>query len=219
MKVIDQSSEVQLSHGALLMSQFGADFRFGRTRRSDCMKCRFLSWVPVCLAVVTLATALPQARAAARAALPPAVSKLVSAVITNNAAMARAALAEGADVNANTGEGRTPLIVAAMASRPDMVRMLLEKGADPSRVSSDPKIGNAVTAAFWGENGEVLRRPRSESDPAKRAAALEVLRLVTAKKQGLNVKVRRSANDMTALMIATEYGADDAAKILRDAGA
>jgi hypothetical protein len=182
------------------------------------MKRRSLVLAPLCFAATLFALALPQAGAAA-APLPPAVSKLVSAVITNNAAMARAALAEGADVNANTGEGRTALIVAAMASRPEMVRLLLEKGADPARVSADPKIGNAVTAAFWGENGEVLRRPLSESDPRKRAAALEVLRLVTAKKQGLNVKVRRGANEMTALMMATEYGASDAAKILRDAGA
>ena len=163
--------------------------------------------------------ASPPTHAAAPAPLPPAVSKLVSAVITNNAAMARAALAEGADVNANTGEGRTPLIVATMASRPEMVRLLLEKGADLSRVSEDPKIGNAVTAAFWGQNGDELMRPLSQSDPRKRATALEVLKLVTAKKQGLNVKVRRGAGEMTALMIADQYGATDAAKILRDAGA
>jgi ankyrin repeat protein len=159
------------------------------------------------------------ATAAAPAPLPPAVSKLVFAVLSNNAAMARAALAAGADVNANTGEGRTPLIVAAMASRPEMVRMLLEKGADPAHVANDPKIGNAVTAAFWGENGDELRRPVKESDPRKRAKALEVLRLVTAKKQGLNAKVRRDGKDVTALMMATQYGAEDAAKILRDAGA
>jgi ankyrin repeat protein len=173
----------------------------------------------VCFEVSTLAVSLPKTSEAAPAPLPPAVSKLVSAVITNNLPVARAALAEGADVNANTGEGRTPLIVAAMASRPEMVRMLLEKGADPAHVSNDPKIGNAVTAAFWGENGEVLRRPASQSDPQKRAKALEVLKLVTAKKQGLNVKVRRGADEVTALMMATQYGADDAAKILRDAGA
>ena len=175
------------------------------------MKRRWFALAPLYFAVAAFA--------AAPAPLPPAVSKLVSAVITNNAAMARAALAEGADVNANTGEGRTPLIVAALASRPEMVRLLLEKGADPARVSADPKIGNAVTAAFWGENGEELRRPLSKSDPQKRARALEVLRLVTAKKQGLNVKVRRGADELTALMIATRDGAEDAAKILRDAGA
>lgn len=181
------------------------------------MKRRSLVLAPLYFAAAILTLTLPQTGTAAP--LPPAVSKLVSAVITNNAAMARAALAEGADVNANTGEGRTPLIVAAMASRPEIVRLLLEKGADPSRVSSDPKIGNAVTAAFWGQNGDVLRLPASRTDPQKRAVALEVLRLVTARKQGLNVKVRRGASEMTALMMATLYGADDAAKILRDAGA
>ncbi len=168
--------------------------------------------------LIALAAA-PLSQAGAATPLAPAVSKLVSAVITNNATMARAALAEGADVNANTGQGRTPLIVAALASRPEMVRLLLEKGADPSRVTDDPKIGNAVTAAFWGENGEELRRPLSASDPVKRARALEVLRLVTAKKQGLNVKVRRGGDELTALMIATRDGAHDAVKILREAGA
>src|SRR5690242_19053980 len=151
------------------------------------MKRRSFVFAPLSIAVVTFALALP-ATGAAPAPLPPAVSKLVSAVITNNAAMARAALAEGAAVNADTGEGRTASIVAAMASRPEMVRLLLEKGADPAHVSHDPKIGNAVTAAFWGENGDVLRRPASESDPRKRATALEVLKLVTAKRQGLDVK-------------------------------
>jgi hypothetical protein len=182
------------------------------------MKRSRFALAPLYFAVALFAAALPRTGAAA-ASLPPAVSKLVFAVISNNRAMAAAALAEGADVNANTGEGRTPLIVAAMASRPEMVRMLLEKGADPARVSDDPRIGNAVTAAFWGENGEALRRPVGESDPRKRATALEVLRLVTAKKQGLNVKVRRDGKEVTALMMATQYGAADAAKILRDAGA
>lgn len=157
--------------------------------------------------------------AAAPAPLPPAVSKLVSAVITNNAAAARAALASGADVNANTGEGRTPLIVAAMASRPDMVKLLLEKGADPTRRTDDPKIGNAVTAAFWGQNGEALNRPIAEVDPQKRATALEVLRLVAAPRQGLNVTARRDGKDLTAIQIATRNGASDAVKILTAAGA
>ncbi len=188
------------------------------------MKRRFFARAWAHLAAITFALFLHQAlvhqaaAAAAPAPLPPAVSKLVSAVITNNAAMAQAALVAGADVNANTGEGRTPLIVAAMASRPEMVKLLLAKGADASRVSADPKIGNALTAAFWGQNGEELRRPLSKSDPVKRATALEVLRLVAAQKKGFDVKVRRGADELTALMIAQRDGADDAVKILRDAG-
>jgi ankyrin repeat protein len=184
------------------------------------MKRRLLAALaPLCFALTLTAGLSRPGAAAAPAPLPSAVSKLVFAVLSDNAAMARAALAEGADVNANTGEGRTPLIVAAMASRPAMVRLLLEKGADPARLSNDPKIGNAVTAAFWGENGDELRRPVGQSDPKKRAKALEVLKLVAAKRQGLNAKVRRDGQEVTALMMATRYGAEDAAKILRDAGA
>jgi hypothetical protein len=47
---------------------------------------------------MTLVLAISHISAAAPAPLPPAVSKLVSAVITNNAAAARAALVAGADV-------------------------------------------------------------------------------------------------------------------------
>jgi ankyrin repeat protein len=204
----------------LKMSQFAAGLRVLRTRRFSLMKRRLLAALaPLCFALALTAGLSRPGAAAAPAPLPPAVSKLVFAVLSDNAAMARAALAEGADVNANTGEGRTPLIVAAMASRPAMVRLLLEKGADPARLSNDTKIGNAVTAAFWGENGDELRRPVGQSDPKKRAKALEVLKLVAAKRQGLNAKVRRDGQEVTALMMATRYGAEDAAKILRDAGA
>src|SRR5262245_38385168 len=110
-------------------------------------------WVSTIMALLCL-LAIPHFASAAQ--LPPEVSKLVSAVITNNEAGARSAIAAGADVNADTGEGRTALIVAAMASRPQMVKLLLEKGADPSRRTRDPIMGNALTAAFWGENGPRL---------------------------------------------------------------
>src|SRR5690349_14487996 len=80
-----------------------------RARRIPLMKRRSFILAPLYFAAIMSALVLPAAGAAAPAPLPPAVSKLVSAVITNNAAMARAALAEGADVNANTGEGRTAL--------------------------------------------------------------------------------------------------------------
>jgi ankyrin repeat protein len=174
---------------------------------------------PQALPLFCLALVLAAAQANAGSPLPPAESKLVSAVITNNAAGVRAALAAGVNVNANVGEGRTPLIIAAMASRPEIVKLLLEKGADPAIKSEHPKIGNAVTAAFWGQNGEALNRPVAQVDPQKRATALEVLKLVTARKQGLNATVHRDGKDVTALQIATRYGATDAAKILTEAGA
>ena len=113
----------------------------------------------------------------------------------------------------------TPLIVAVMSSRPDAVKQLLDNGADPAVRADDPAIGNAVTAAFFAMNGVELTGRSDEPDARKHAAALEVLRLVAARKIGLDVLVRRAQTDMTALMIAAQAGALDAVQVLLAAGA
>jgi ankyrin repeat protein len=155
----------------------------------------------------------------ARAASPEATSDLLTAIVSNKAAAAQAALDAGADINANVGEGRTPLISAVMFSRPEMVRMLLERGADPNRRADDAVIGNAVTAAFFAMNGTQLIG-MGETSAARHSAALEVLDLVThAKGAKLNLLVRRVTTEQTALMIAAEAGAADAVQVLLDAGA
>jgi len=146
-------------------------------------------------------------------------SQLASAVVSNNVAALRGAIEAGADVNADLGEGRTPLIVAVMFSRPEAVRVLLGKGADPHKRAEDPAIGNALTAAFFATNGAELTGRSDDSDARKHADALEVLRLVSAKKPNFNVDVRRATTSMTALMIAAHAGALDAVKVLLDAGA
>lgn len=155
----------------------------------------------------------------AQAQVSEATSRLMNGVVSNNPTVVRAALDAGADVNGDTGEGRTPLISAVMFSRPDAVKLLLEKGADPNKRARDPATGNALTAAFFAMNGTELTGRADESDPRKHAAALEVLRLVAAKKPDFNVLVRRATTEKTALMIAAEAGAFDAVQILLDGGA
>jgi hypothetical protein len=155
----------------------------------------------------------------ARAANADATANLVTAIVTNKADAARAALDAGADINANTGEGRTPLIAAVMFSRPDVVKMLIERGADPNRRADDVTLGNAVTAAFSAMNGTQLIG-MGETDPARHATALEVLKLVVrAKGADLNLLVRRATTQKTGLMIAAEAGAVNAVQVLLDAGA
>jgi hypothetical protein len=148
-----------------------------------------------------------------------AASRLIAAIAGNNTAAMRAAIEAGADVNANTGEGRSPLIAAAMFSKPEAVKVLLEKGADPNKTAEDPAIGNALTAAFFAMNGMELTGRSDEPDARKHAAALEVLRLIAAKKPNFDLQVRRGTTTMTALMIAAQAGALDAVQILLDAGA
>lgn len=148
-----------------------------------------------------------------------ATADLITAIGSNKPAAAEAALAAGADVNADVGQGRTMLISAVMFSRPQIVRMLIERGADPNRRAQDATIGNAVSAAFFAMNGASLTG-MGDRDPAGHAVALETLKaVVTAKGADLNVLVRRVAGEMTPLMIAANASAADAVQVLLDAGA
>jgi len=156
----------------------------------------------------------------ARASTPEdATSDLLTAIASDKPTAARAALEAGADINADIGQGRTPLISAVMFSRPAIVKMLLERGADPNHTARDATIGNAVTAAFFAMNGTQLIG-LGETTPASHATALEVLNLVAhAKGAHLNVFSRRATTEMSPLMIAADAGAADAVQILLDAGA
>lgn len=166
-------------------------------------------------AAVLLFTAIGSSSAAH--AQDPAA--LAGAIMSNNTAMLSSALDAGAAVNGDLGEGRTPLITAAMATRPQVVKLLLERGANANLKADDPIVGNALTAAFFAMNGVALLGNLDEPDPARSAAALEVLRLVAASHPDFNLLVRRATTQKTALMMAAEAGAVDAVKILLDAGA
>jgi ankyrin repeat protein len=183
------------------------------------MPYRSLRVAPVFNAMLIFAVAVFAPMRLPAADLSEATSNLLTAIMADNTAQVRSAIDTGADVNADSGEGRTPLIVAAMSTRPDAVRVLLERGADPRRRADDTAIGNAVTAAFFAMNGTELTGRSDDPDPRKHVAALEVLKLIASRKSDLNLLVRRAQTDMTALMIAAQAGALDAVEILLAAGA
>jgi ankyrin repeat protein len=158
------------------------------------------------LALVTAAPALAQS----------ADEALLAAVRGDDAAAVEAAIRAGANPRA-AGESGTPLAVAAMFGRVNAVRALLEHGADPA--GPGPNGGNALNAAFFAMNGVALLGRGDEPDPARRAAALEVVRLIAARKTGLDNPVRIGPTQMTPLMQAAQAGAADVVRVLLEAGA
>ena len=81
--------------------------------------------------------------ASAAAQVPPspqeqrAYSDLFRVAVEGRAGEVARLVAQGAAVNARDGHGRTPLHVAAFAGRTDVMRALVEAGADPNALEAD----------------------------------------------------------------------------------
>ena len=107
-------------------------------------------------------------------------------------------LKEGVDINAQASDGNTALMIASVNNKPDIVKFLLEHGADPN-IKND--AGN--TALY------LLGAP---------SANKQILELLLSHDANPNVKM---AGGKTPLFLATmRYNADpDLVKLLLDSGA
>ena len=76
----------------------------------------------------------------------PRKLSLISAVIDGDTEAVRALLAAGSDVNETVSGGRTPLIMAILFERTQIMTLLLEAGADPHQRDS---LG--LNAEDWAE--------------------------------------------------------------------
>ncbi|WP_068875603.1 ankyrin repeat domain-containing protein [Phenylobacterium sp. CCH9-H3] len=138
------------------------------------------------------------------------------AILQDDPGAIAGAIRAGADPRA-VGENGSPLAIAAMSGKARAVRALLDLGADPA--APGPNGGNAVSAAFFAMNGVALLGRDEAPEPARRAAALDVLRAIAARGVGLDVLMRLGPTSMTPLMQAAEAGAVDVVQILLQAGA
>src|SRR5690606_10341572 len=92
--------------------------------------------------------------------------------------------------------GATPLLLASVAGNADMIRLLLESGADPNE-----RFGNGETALMMAAR-------------TGRADAIGVL-----VEHGAEVDARENLRGTTALMWAAAYSNPDAVRALLEAGA
>jgi uncharacterized protein len=86
---------------------------------------------------------------------PLRVMPLHSSVARKNLTITRILLSHGADVNATQADDFTPLLEAAQNGQLEMVKLLIEFGADPLAVKSDGK--SAFNLAQEYEHPEVAR--------------------------------------------------------------
>jgi len=155
------------------------------------MRARLLALLVFALASVPAAAQVPPTPAETSA-----YAGLFAAASRGDAAQIARLAAEGADVKARDGYGRTPLHVAAYARQQDAMRALVKVGTDPNALESDKY--DIITIAAVAD------------DPVTLRTALEL---------GGKAGNITSRYDGTALIAAAHLGHDEVVRILIKAGA
>ena len=156
-------------------------------------------------------------------------AQLIQAAKDGNLPAVQTALSEGAEVNArDTTHGGTPLIWTSYNSHAEVIKLLLEKGAE-----INAKANNGATAlmmaAYQGhteiiklllEKGADVNAKSKDGITALWQAAqnghTEVVKLLLEKGAEVNAK---DTDGGTALMVASESGHTEVVKLLLDKGA
>jgi uncharacterized protein len=155
---------------------------------------------------------------------------LIVAASLEDQAKARELIIHGADVNAKGLNDETPLLVATIAGRLEMVRLLLDKGADPNGAMAIPDWTPIFWAATEGETeivkllldkgADVNREDRTKQTALYLAAVKrhwEVVKLLLDR--GAHPDASDYEDGATALVMAAQDGNLEMAKLLLDKGA
>lgn len=67
-----------------------------------------------------------------------AQEQLIKAVVDNDVNELKRLIAAGVDLNARCDQGASLLFAAVLGSHPELVRLMLENGADPNLIADEP---------------------------------------------------------------------------------
>jgi ankyrin repeat protein len=156
----------------------------------------------------------------------PREHALLGAIRRGEIALLESQLREGAPANAHTADGTTPLMVAALHGSPEMVKLLLDHGADPRAV--DKRGASALLFAvgdarkvglLLAQGADVNARTSTGNTPLIAAAAytdnLEVIKLLLDKGADLQSV---NSNNVSALGAAVYASDAKSVKFFLDQG-
>jgi ankyrin repeat protein len=143
---------------------------------------------------------------------PAIVTMLLKKGADPNAALKRPAFGKHHDLNGDAfmGDGSTPLMRAARTGDVEIMKILLDGGANPHARRRD--LATALFIAASGRRGGLPTGPSTIPG----ASNIEALKMLIA--AGLDVNAF-NLNGQTALHVAAQRGADDVVKLLVENGA
>jgi len=155
---------------------------------------------------------------------------LLNAVKRENVNAIRKLLNNGANVNQNIGNGRSPLIQASSNGNLELVKLLLAKGADVNKANDKNGETPLYQASKWGHANvvKVLMAKGADVNKATKkgftpliAASMEGhMEVVTLLLAAPGIDVNKANKDgTTPLYWASYYGRTEVAKVLLKAGA
>ncbi|MEW5925598.1 MAG: ankyrin repeat domain-containing protein [Candidatus Zixiibacteriota bacterium] len=121
---------------------------------------------------------------------------IVNAAGMGNLAVIKKHLANGIDVNFSSGDGYTPLLMAALYGKIDAVKLLIEAGADVNKVTETGSSALLVAVQY---------------------GKMDIIKVLV--EAGANVNMIFDNGYTTVLMDAVKYGHKDVVKFLIESGA
>ena len=143
---------------------------------------------------------------------------LHKAIIANDTAFVEELLGYGADIRIFADDGSLPIHLAAESGNPEIVRLLLARGADPNANMTLRLTGRYVENEVVHTEGRFVQLDKTPLFVAVEKGKKELILLLIAKGAQVNAVMKDSFGE-TPLIWALTFGNVEAATVLIEAGA